>query len=58
MLTGQISSHALQLVHAQISSAVIRSNSEFGEIVISRIDAERRADVTVRRRWRPSPRRP
>ena len=35
MLTGQISSHALQLVHAQISSAVIRSNSELAEIVIS-----------------------
>src|SRR6266542_5084482 len=35
MFTGQISSHALQLVHAQISSAVIRSNSELAEIVIS-----------------------
>ena len=35
MLTGQISSHALQLVHAQISSAVMRSNSEFDEMVIS-----------------------
>src|SRR3954451_21422857 len=36
MLTGQISSQALQLVHAQISSGVIRSNNEFEEIVISR----------------------
>ena len=35
MLTGQISSQALQLVHAQISSAVIRSNSELAPIVIS-----------------------
>ena len=35
MLTGQISSHALQLVHAQISSDVIRSNSELAPIVIS-----------------------
>jgi hypothetical protein len=35
MLTGQISSHARQLVHAQISSAVMRSNSEFDEMVIS-----------------------
>ena len=35
MFTGQISSHALQLVHAHSSSAVIRSNSEFAEIVIS-----------------------
>ena len=35
MLTGQISSHALQLVQAQISSAVIRSNSELAPIVIS-----------------------
>ena len=36
MLTGQISSHALQLVQAQISSAVIRSNSELAPMVISR----------------------
>src|SRR4051812_48693728 len=36
MLTGHISSHALQLVHAHISSGVIRSNNEFEEIVISR----------------------
>ena len=36
MLTGQISSHALQLVHAQISSAVIRSNTELAPIVMSR----------------------
>src|SRR6476620_12774286 len=35
MLTGQISSQALQEVQAQISSGVIRSNSEFDEIVIS-----------------------
>ena len=35
MLTGQISSHALQLVQAQISSDVIRSNTEFDEMVIS-----------------------
>ena len=35
MLTGQTSSHARQLVHAQISSEVIRSNTEFDEIVIS-----------------------
>ena len=36
MLTGQISSHALQLVHAHSSSAVMRSNSELAPIVISR----------------------
>ena len=30
MLTGQISSHALQLVHAQISSDVMRSNTRVG----------------------------
>jgi hypothetical protein len=35
MLTGQISSQALQLVQAQTSSAVMRSNSEFAEMVIS-----------------------
>ena len=35
MLTGQISSHALQVVHAQISSGVIRSNSAFAVTVIS-----------------------
>src|SRR4051812_39060850 len=35
MLTGQISSHALQLVHAQISSGVMRSNTELELIVIS-----------------------
>ena len=35
MFTGQISSHALQLVQAQISSEVIRSNSESAVIVIS-----------------------
>jgi len=35
MLTGQISSHALQVVQAQISSGVIRSNSEFALMVIS-----------------------
>ena len=35
MFTGQISSHALHDVHAQISSLVMRSNSEFAEIVIS-----------------------
>ena len=28
MLTGQFSSHALQVVQAQTSSAVMRSNSE------------------------------
>ncbi len=53
MLTGQISSQALQLVHAQISSDVIRSNTEFDEIVISRVGAERRTDVSVRASWRP-----
>ena len=31
MLTGQISSHALQDVHAQISSGVMRSNSELAD---------------------------
>ena len=36
MLTGQISSHALQLVQAQISSGVIRSNRLLAPIVISR----------------------
>ena len=35
MFTGQISSHALQVVQAQISSAVIRSNKELAPIVIS-----------------------
>ncbi len=35
MLTGQISSQALHDVHAQISSAVIRSNSDEPEMVIS-----------------------
>ncbi len=35
MLTGQISSHALQVVHAHSSSAVIRSNSESADTVIS-----------------------
>ena len=35
MFTGQISSHALQLVQAQISSDVMRSNSELAPIVIS-----------------------
>ena len=36
MLTGQISSQALQLVQAQISSAVIRSNSESAPMVMAR----------------------
>ncbi len=35
MFTGQISSHALQVVQAQISSDVIRSNSELAPILIS-----------------------
>src|SRR5680860_686118 len=35
MLTGQISSHALQVVHAQISSEVIRSNRLSAVIEIS-----------------------
>src|SRR5215218_4375202 len=35
MLTGQISSHALHDVHAQISSDVIRSKRELAPIVIS-----------------------
>ena len=35
MLTGQISSHALHVVQAQSSSAVIRSNSELAVTVIS-----------------------
>ena len=35
MLTGQISSQARQVVQAQISSAVIRSNNELEEMVIS-----------------------
>src|SRR5947208_1308222 len=35
MLTGQISSHALHDVHAQISSGVMRSNSELADTVIS-----------------------
>src|SRR5437870_594992 len=35
MLTGQISSQALQVVQAQTSSAVIRSSTEPAEIVIS-----------------------
>src|SRR5262245_55531806 len=36
MLTGQISSHALQDVHDQISSGVIRSKTESAVTVISR----------------------
>ena len=36
MLTGQISSHALQLVHAHSSSGVIRSNTLSAPIVMSR----------------------
>src|SRR5207302_10083445 len=35
MFTGQISSHALQLVQAQISSAVMRSNTELAVTVSS-----------------------
>ena len=35
MLTGQISSQALQLVHAHNSSGVIRSNTLFAPIAIS-----------------------
>jgi len=35
MLTGQISSQALQLVHAHSSSGVIRSNTLFAAIAIS-----------------------
>src|SRR6476646_6900472 len=35
MLTGQISSQALHDVHAQISSGVMRSNSELADTVIS-----------------------
>src|SRR5712691_701263 len=34
MLTGQISSQALHVVHAQISSGVIRSSTEFVDTVI------------------------
>ena len=34
MFTGQISSHALQVVQAQISSGVMRSNSELAVIVM------------------------
>ncbi|CAB4821728.1 unannotated protein [freshwater metagenome] len=34
MLTGQFSSQALQVVHAQTSSAVMRSNSELAVITI------------------------
>src|SRR5258708_39597869 len=36
MSTGQISSHALHDVHDQISSAVIRSNRELADTVMSR----------------------
>ena len=35
MLTGQTSSHALHDVHAQISSGVMRSNTEFAVTVNS-----------------------
>ena len=35
MLTGQISSHALHVVHAHTSSAVIRSNTELATTVMS-----------------------
>src|SRR6202521_5920005 len=38
MLTGQISSQALQLVQAQISSGVIRVKTESAVIVISESD--------------------
>ena len=36
MLTGQISSHALHEVHAQISSGLMRSNIELDEMVMPR----------------------
>ena len=36
MFTGQISSHALHVVHAHSSSDVMRSNTEFAVIVMSR----------------------
>jgi hypothetical protein len=35
MLTGQISSHALQVVQAHTSSGVMRSNTEFDSMMIS-----------------------
>ena len=57
MLTGQISSHALQLVHAQISSGVMRSNTlsaPIGDVAVRRRPAATRPG----RRSRPSPRRP
>ena len=51
MLTGQISSHARQLVQLQISSAVMRSNSELAEMVISpSVPTAAASTLTVRRR--------
>ena len=49
MFTGQISSHALHDVHAQISSAVMRSNSESAEIGDLGVDADRRRHLRVAR---------
>src|SRR5206468_2378398 len=47
MLTGQISSHALQDVHAQISSGVIRSNT-FAADTVSSGSCPTTADTGVR----------
>ena len=42
MFTGQFSSHALHVVHAHTSSAVIRSNSELADDRDVVIDADGR----------------
>ena len=52
MLTGQISSHALQMVQAHSSSAVMRSNTRVGADGDLGVDADRRA-TPAGRRWRP-----
>ena len=47
MFTGQFSSHALHVVHAQTSSAVIRSNSELADDRDVVIDADGGRDLGV-----------
>ena len=51
MLTGQISSHALHDVHAQISSGVIRSKTLSASTVIS--GSTPIGGDTAACRWRP-----
>ena len=47
MFTGQISSHALHVVHAHSSSDVMRSNTESASIGDVAVDADRRRDRRV-----------